>query len=165
MELTRENSIQMWAVLNSLADVKTSAKGAYGIAKNKRILETEKEAIQKAQQAEMNESVPQELQDFELARVELCKEYADKDEDDNPILSNNNFKIVERNAEFLKALNELRAEPKNAEALKARQDKEDKFQNFMKESIEVDLHLMKVDDLPNDITAQQVEALGDLVIE
>jgi len=165
MELTRENSIQMWATLNSLANVKTSAKGAYGIAKNKRILEVEKDAIQKAQQAHMASSMSDDLRKFEEERVELCKEYADKDEDGNPITSNNQFKVVERNAEFIKALNELREEPVYAAAIKAREDKDNEFQNFMKESIEVEVHLIKVDDLPNDITAQQIEALGDLVTE
>ena len=49
--------------------------------------------------------------------------------------------------------------------LKTRKEKEDDFTKFMQESIEVDLHLIKVDDLPNDMTAQQMDVLGDLVVE
>ena len=45
------------------------------------------------------------------------------------------------------------------------EEKEDDFAKFMQESIEVNLHLVKVDDLPNDITAQQIDVLGDLVVE
>ena len=57
MELTREKSLQLWQLLNSLSGQKTSAKGAYGISKNRRILEVEREAVigaQKSQMAELN---------------------------------------------------------------------------------------------------------------
>lgn len=160
MNFTRENLVQIWGVLNSLAQEKTTAKGAYGIAKNKRIIETEVKSIEEAQR---NQKLPDGIEDFEAKRIDLCKEYCDKDKDGKPMVDGNSFVIIENQVVFTEKLTELREE--FAEPLQARKDQDKDFREFLKEDVEIDLHKIKIDDMPNNITGQQIEILDDIIVE
>jgi hypothetical protein len=39
------------------------------------------------------------------------------------------------------------------------------FTTFLKEEVEVSVHEIKLNDLPNGISAAQIELLGDIVVE
>ena len=161
MKFTRENLVQIWHVFNSLANEKTTAKGAYGIAKNKRIAEAEIKSIEDAQK---NQKEPEGIAKFEKARIELCQELADKDEETGaPIMNGSNFAMSENAEEFATRFAELREEYK--EALDERDKLSKEFEDFIKEEVEIDFHAIKVDDLPDSMTAMQLEALGDIIVD
>jgi len=161
MKFTRENLIKVWHALTVLSTEKTSAKGAYAIAKNKRLAETEVKSIEDAQK---NQKEPEGLIDFENARINLCNELCDKDEETGaPVLNGKNFSMSENAEEFNKRLTELRFEHK--EALDAQEKIIKDFEDFVKEEVEIAFHEIKVDQLPDSVTAEQIGALGDIVVE
>ena len=160
MNFTRENLVQIWGVLNGLAQEKTTAKGAYGIAKNKRIVETEVKSIEEAQK---NQQLPEGIEEYEQKRLGLCEKFCDKDEEGKPVVNGNTFVIVKERPAFDTELLKLQEEFK--EPLSTRQKQDLEFQDFLKEEVNVDFHQIKIDDLPNNVTGQQVEVLGDIIIE
>jgi len=160
MNFTRENLVQIWGVLNGLKEMKTTAKGAYGISKNKGIVTIEIEAIEEAQK---NKEVPEEIKEFEKERIALCQELADKDEDDQPVVNGNEFQILENRPAFNEKLAELHAKYK--EALDTIKKQDETFKEFLKEEIEINFHTIKIDDIPNDVTAQQLEILDKIIID
>lgn len=162
MKMKRENVINVFGIMNVLSEEKTTAKGAYGIAKNKKIAESEVKAIQEAQQKVM---MPEKFNEFDKKRIELCEEVADKDEDGKPIKINNGqqFSISEeRQDEFSEKLKALREEYK--EAIEQKDKIEQDFIDLLSEEIEVEFHRIMIDDLPNNITANQIEALDEIII-
>lgn len=162
MKMKRENVINVFGIMNVLSEEKTTAKGAYGIAKNKKIAEAEVKAIQEAQQ---KVEMPEKFNEFDKKRIELCEEVADKDEDGKPIKINNGqqFSISEeRQDEFSEKLKALREEYK--EAIEQKDKIEQDFIDLLSEEIEVEFHKVMIDDLPNNITANQIEALDEIII-
>ena len=164
MKFTRQNLIQAWHTLNGLSNLKTTAKGAYGIAKNIRLIRVEIESIQEARN---KIKLPEVFEEYEKKRVALCEEYADKNEDGSVVQANGPngpvFKITERNDEFLKVLNPLNEEYKDAINEKEKIEKE--FADFMNEEIDYEFHAIKAEDFPNEMSAQQMSVLGDIVTE
>jgi hypothetical protein len=158
MNLTRENLVKIWGVLGGLAREKTTAKGAYGIAKNKRLTEVEISSIEEAQK---NRSVPEGLDKFHEERIALCKEYCDKDGNGENIVIKNEFQIVERLEEFTEKLTELREEHK--EALDARDEQDQEFRDFLKEEVEIEFHKINIADFPDSMTAEQMEILEPII--
>lgn len=162
MKMKRENVINVFGIMNVLSEEKTTAKGAYGIAKNKKIAEAEVKAIQEAQQ---KVEMPEKFNEFDKKRIELCEEVADKDEDGKPIKINNGqqFSISqEKQEEFAEKLKALREEYK--EAIEQKDKIEQDFIDLLSEEIEVEFHKVMIDDLPNNITANQIEALDEIII-
>jgi uncharacterized protein (DUF3084 family) len=163
MKFTRQNLIQAFHTLNGFSNLKTTAKGAYGIAKNKRLLKNE---IYSIQEARNNIKLPEALEEYEKERIALCEELSDKNEDGTTVQATDNqgrpvFKIVEKQKEFQKEMEELGEKYK--EALDERQKLEDDFKAFMDEEVDLELHAIKLDDFPNDVSPQQVDALGDIL--
>lgn len=162
MKISREKLFQVWGVLNQLSSEKTTAKGAYGIAKNKKLFETE---IKSMEEAKKNLKYPEEkLSEFHNKRVELCKEFADKDEAGEPKVSGQTFVISdEGRVAFDKKFATLREEYK--ETLEEQDKVDAEFRAFLAEEIELVVHNIKIDDMPNGLTAQQLEALGEIIAE
>jgi len=160
MKFKREDLVQVWTVLNSIANEKTTAKGAYGIAKNKRLVESEIKSIEDAQKSQVT---PEGVQEFDTERLKACNEFCDKDEDGKPKVMNNNFVMTENTVVFNEKLAELQEEFK--EGLEARSVLEEEFKVFLQEEVEVEIHTIKINDLPDNITATQIEALNDIVVD
>lgn len=49
----------------------------------------------------------EQQKNYDEVRMELCKRYADKDENGEPIMENNQFKGLEKNKEFLAEMQKL----------------------------------------------------------
>lgn len=163
MKMKRENVVGVFGVMNILSEEKTTAKGAYAIAKNKKIAEAEVKAIQEAQQ---KVTMPETFQEYEKKRIELCEEVSDKDENGNSIKINNGQQFAipeERQEEFATKLAALREEYK--EAIEAKDKVEKDFFDLLSEEVEIEFHRVKIDDLPNNITASQIEVLGDIILD
>jgi hypothetical protein len=167
MKVTREQFIQLWTVLNSLAEEKTTAKGAYGIAKNRRIAKAEIEAIQEAQK---NQKVPEGIYEFETKRIALCEQYADKDEAGKPILDTNplnaeqkTFRLRENIVVFNEELQKLMEEYKPA--IEERDLLTKQFQDFLKEETDIDFWKISFSDLPNKISAHEIDILGEIIAD
>jgi len=161
MKFTRENLIKAWQALTVLSTEKTSPKGAYAIAKNKRLAEAEVKSIEDAQK---NQKEPEGLVEYEQARIELCRELCNKDEETGaPVLNGTQFVMTDNAEEFAERLKELQEEYKGPLAEQEKIIKD--FEAFMKEEVEMSFHEIKVDQLPDSVSAMQLEALDEMIVE
>jgi hypothetical protein len=156
MKVKRGELFNLAGVFASVRNLSCGGKLGYAIAKNKRAIGKEWEATQKV--LEFSEK----YKEYDDKRIKLCEKFADKDEKGKPILKNNNFIGLENNKEFKEELDKLKEEYK--EAVAEQKEKKDTYNNMLDEEIDFDLHKVKFDELPKDITAGQTEDLF-LIIE
>ena len=121
----------------------------YAMSKNTRLLKNEVQSIQEAEDKEFGE--------FENERIELVKECAKKDEKGNPVIENNQYQI--ENVEDFQTKFEALQEKHEYKA------KREAFDKFMAEEVEVDLHTILLDNLPEEITKAQSDSIFDLIEE
>ena len=131
-------------------------KFAYVIAKNKNILKGEIDSLQES--VKMSE----QYLVYEKKRVELCRELARKDKDGKPMMIGSKFDIEDK-AAFDKTLKKLQ-DGYPAE-IKEREKQLENFEKLCKEEIKIDLHKMKQEDLPEDITPSQIEGIIEIIEE
>jgi hypothetical protein len=161
MKFTRERIAQVYGILNQLSEHKTTAKGAYAISKNKRLIETEVKSIQDAYS---NRKVPEDVSKFEQERIETCRSFGDKNEAGEPIVLKGRFVIPpEKLTEFDTVISELSEKYKDALAEKEKLEQE--LMDLMQEEIDLSLHVIKVGDLPDEISASQIDILGEMVAD
>jgi predicted transcriptional regulator len=159
MKFTRETVAEIYGILNLISDKKTTAKGAYAISKNKRLIEVEVKSIQDAYS---NRAIPQGVQDFEKERIETCKVFSDKDENGEAIIAGGKFAIPpEKIAEFNKEIEAL-AE-KHKDALEEKEKLEKELADLLQGEVDLPLHKIKFTDLPDDVSARDIDTLGELI--
>jgi glyoxylate utilization-related uncharacterized protein len=164
MKISREKLISVVGILTSLSGEKTTAKGAYAILKNKKLIEAEIKNVEETQKAL---KYP-DLTEFHSKRIELCNEFADKDEEGKPKLEEERGASLfvfspENRVKFNEKLIVLMEEHKDV--LDEHRTVDLDFTTFLKEEVEVSVHEIKLNDLPNGISAAQIELLGDIVVE
>jgi len=109
------------------------------------------------------------MKEFEEKRIELCKEHAKKDDKGEPAIvpvegkpGQGQYDIIDQDA-FDKALEALRDEYK--ETLDERQKQVDKLNEFLNEEAERDLWAIRLDDLPDQITAELLAPFEKVITE
>ncbi|KKM57642.1 hypothetical protein LCGC14_1550530 [marine sediment metagenome] len=161
--ITRRRVVQIWNVLEAAVDVKAQdPRFVHGIAKNRSLLRSEAEAIQKAQEP------PEAYQEYEKKRIELCKLYAVKDKENQPMTMGDGRRFLippEKRAEFDAKVKALQEEPENEKAIEEFREHEKKIEEFLDEEIpKLELHPIALGTLPPGVfSARDLEALGDMI--
>ena len=133
-------------------------KFSYGIAKNKKLVESEIENLQKS----IEQST--EFKEFENKRTELCEEYAEKDEKGTFKTINNEYVIPEdKKEEFNIRLDAYREQHK--EAIEDRAKQVVAFKEIEKEESTVEFYKIKLSDVPEDISAEEMQGINELITE
>jgi hypothetical protein len=120
---------------------------AYGIAKNKVLIRNEIESISK---------LKDQLIKRDNKRIEICKKYALKDENGDPIIKDGVYKIDEDDENFKKDFYEF----------KDKYDKEFAASvEFLEEEIEISVYPMSINLFPKKISVEYIKALLPLIKE
>jgi len=148
--MTRYDVYNLYSALVSkeMTELK-GVKFSYAMAKNTRLLKGEVESIDEMRKKESGE--------FDKERFELVKTYAEKDEQGNPVVKNNQYRLADTKT-FTEELEKLREKFE----IKA---KEENFKKFMKEEIEVELFTVKQENIPEQISKGMSDAIFDLIEE
>ena len=163
--MTKQETLSLFRALNALVGLKGVAF-SYAVAKNLRRLGEEVESIQKASETS------KEFNEYETARIELAKKNAKKDADGKPVTEEEKDEkgkvvsttfVIENQKTFDKELEALRATHK--EALDGRQKQIDEFNALLDEKSDVELHKIKLSDVPQDITTEQMNGILPLIDE
>lgn len=156
---TRREMVILWNVLNSIKVEKSDPKFTYAISKNKKKLESEIKILQ-----EMDKPSDGFIK-YEQDRMALCVEYAEKNEKDQPVIEQGNYKIEEsKKDEFEKKLEELGKT--NEEVLKEEIERKKDLQKFMDEDFDsnINLHMVPLSLCPDSISQEQMDYLVDTII-
>lgn len=152
--MTREQLVRMGGALKSVMSME-GVKFAYAVVKNLKLIEGEIADLQKAV------AIPEGMIAFEKARIELCEKMCQRDAEGKPVIENGAFAGLDKDPEFIKALEVLKVE--HAEALAKRSAQEEQYKKLMAEEIEVKLHKVKVADLPSKLNANQLAMLEAMI--
>jgi hypothetical protein len=132
-------------------------KFSYAVAKNLRKVKTEIEDMEKAREPE------QEIIEYERKRIALCQQYA-KQLNGAPMVVSNSFVIdEEKQADFNHEMKELQDRYKDAIERGSRKMLD--YQVNLRESVDVEFHRVKLEDVPSDILPKDLEVILDWVIE
>lgn len=144
-------------VLKSMGNIK-GAKFAYFIAKNLKLIREEIETLKKL------DAISDGFKMFEVKRIALCEKYSEKDDNKGPIIENQSYKISDKNRKkFNKELESLKEKYK--ESLDEKKKKDEELQEILDEESELKFYKIKVSDLPNDISANTLMILEELIEE
>jgi hypothetical protein len=149
---------EVFNLLQSLNSIK-GLKGVrfnYAVAKNISKLESETESMKKSIE------VSPEFKAYDDARIELAKSHAKKDEKGSPIIENNQF-ILEDKEKFTKEFDELKE--KNKEVISAREEQIKDFESLLEEESDIETFKIKISEVPEEITTEQMTALLPLIEE
>lgn len=151
--MTKQQAVELYQTLNGFGNL-TGSRFAYAVAKNLNHLKSEIQALEAAVKP-----LPG-FEAYDTARVELAKSHAQKDEKGEPIVKGNQFVIEDLDA-FNKALEELKAEHK--ETLDIRQTQIDEYIKLLKEDAAITLHKVKLEDVPKEVTVNQMMAIQEFI--
>ena len=122
-------------------------KFAYAVAKNTKIIEPEIDSLKEA--AKSSEKFTSYQQDFK----ELQMEHAEKNEKGDLVIKDEKA--------FTKALEKLQEE--HREAIDGRKKQSDEIEKLLEEEVELKLLKVKKEELPEDITAEQLKGIMEIV--
>ena len=145
----------MAMAMTQVANTTVSPKFAYAIAKNRKRIMPEVEALQDARKP---------LKEFDTKRIELCKEMCDKDENGKPITETTEvpgghsvmYKGIAGNPEF---------DAKHEELKKPYATQFKEIEELEKKEVECDFHQISLSQFPKEITSAVVMALMPLIRE
>ena len=153
MVKNKQDALNLYNSLDKLGDL-TGVKFAYGISKNINILKPEVDALQEASKPS------DEFTAYEKLREELLKKHAKKDKDDKPVIVDNSYVLADQKG-FDVGFKKIQKEHKKA--IDDRQAQVDEVEKLLKEKVEVKLHMIKTEDVPENISTAQFHSISDLI--
>lgn len=147
--------------LEELKKINLTGKAGYAVAKNRKLIEAELEALQETVKATKS------FEKYENERVELAKKHAKKDEKGEPVVSKphpltgqTSF-VIEKQEQFDKEYEKLKETHK--EALEEREKQINDYNAFLQEDIKIELHKIEESDIPETATAEEIYTLLEIV--
>lgn len=156
MKLTYTQVFGLQQALSSLKGL-SGVQFNYSTIRNLKILQSTIEDVQNASKAS------EEFLKYDQERVELAESFAEKDEKGNAIIIENKYHIQKKHKKtFEEKIEELRAKYSDAIAQREKQINElnDMLQN---DSIELELATFKLEQLPQELTTEQIAGIYDLI--
>jgi len=132
-------------------------KLAYAVAKTALKLECEIKALQQALKPE------QRFLDFEAERIDLCRKHSIKNVAGKPIMDGREFAGLTGNMQFEEALKGLKKI--HFEAIEERERQLKEYQSMLDEEIEIYVHTIKMCDVPEKVTVEQMLVLEKFIEE
>jgi len=160
--MIRDQLIEMEKGFERVKHLNSNLKFAYAIAKNKKIVAGELKCMREAL-----EPSP-EFVDYEQKRLELNKKHSLKDPGGNPVIVNRSYEIdPDEQVNFDRAMKKLQKQFESC--IQKREEQITQYNDMLKEEVPEDvvksLFRIKYEDLPFDITVEQLEPFIDLVSE
>ncbi len=92
------------------------------------------------------------FEEYEKKRIDVCLEFATKDEAGNPVIENKSY-IIDNREEFDKQIALLGVEYK--ETIDAMADRDVKFNEYLQEEVEIEIHTVNEPDVSQYINGEQ----------
>ena len=159
--MKKREVLALWINLNKLGEL-TGVKFAYAIAKNINTLRPEVESLDKS--IELSD----DFKKYDEARVKLVEKHADKDKDGNPKKKispdgKQEYVVEENQSVFDKEFDALKK--KNADVLTAREKQIDEYNSMLDTDSDFKPFKINLDVVPEQITAQQLSGIYDIIEE
>ena len=143
--MLKKEAVQLFNALNALSKHK-GAKFAYAVAKNIAVLKEEIDALNKTIEP------TEKFKAYDAERIALLKKYAQKDENKEPVIKDNQFILSDTegfNAEF----EQLQETYK--EALAEMEEQKKGYEELLTEDVTLELTKIKEENLPDTISVEE----------
>lgn len=147
MQVTRGRVALIFTAMQNMGTLRVKKRFAYGLVKNKTIIEEEIKAIREAEK---------DLIPYENERIELCKKHSALVNGGEPKISDGVYQGLTKNQNFLNDLRQL--DIKYEKELKESQE-------FLSEKTNIDFIPISIEDFPDEISSMDMEILLPLVKE
>lgn len=151
--MKRRELYNYFQALNSVGDLK-GVKFAYTIIKNKKVIEEEIKDLEEVVKANP------EFEKYEQERIQLCELHSEKDQNGKALIEDQKYKIIDQ-TKFDVELETLKG--KYGESINERFRQIDEYNKMLDENVEMDIKKLNFDDLPENITTDQLESLTFMV--
>ncbi|MDD3302229.1 MAG: hypothetical protein PHN31_01640 [Candidatus Gracilibacteria bacterium] len=156
--MKNKDLIRIHNAITGLSNIEGS-KFAYAMIKNKKLIRNELENI------EGSIFDTENYKEYNKLRIELCEKFCEKNQDGSCIFINDingqqSYKI-ENKKEFEKEILEL--QEKFKEDIEHKTNQLVEYNKLLDEEINIELFMIKSDDLPNMLTVEQTESIFDLI--
>lgn len=143
-------------IIKSLIEVSDlkGVKFAYTLIKNKKKIEEEIKNL------EGSVKPSEEFEAFEKKRIAMCEEFSEKDQDGKAVIEDNKYKILDKK-KFEIAFTTLKDE--NEAIISQREGQINEYNSLLEEDTEIVFDKIGISDLPEDITAAQIDAVDFMV--
>ena len=152
--------VRILSGLGSVGNLKGKAvnrvKFAYAVAKNKRLVQAEVEDLKSGLKPS------KEYEKFEEDRIALCVKHSEENAEGKPIFIDNHYRIKDQKA-FDKAFKSLKK--KYEKAIDMREESFDNYNKILKEETKLELHLIDYENIPDDITPDQIGNIFEIIRE
>lgn len=155
--ISREKAFKLNNLLKTLKNIKNT-KFAYAITKNTRLIDAELEIMKEIAQS----GVPEKLQEFESKRIALIEKYAEKNEDGTFKTVNGNYDVQGDNLVAFQAEYDTLTK-EYADTLAENEANNAKVNGMLKEEIDLALIKVKFENLPDDLSAEEIDALEPII--
>lgn len=158
-KVKRIDLLNVWHALESVKSKKVNIKFSYFVAKNRLSLKGEIDAINEAQEAS------EAFRAYDKDRGVLAEKYADRDQNDKPIIKDNQYVITKQWEDFEKELEKLKKKYKKA--IDERTEQLNSLREFLREEVPFKGFQIDLPELPQDLEPYIIETFlaADLIKE
>lgn len=152
--------VNLYGALNSLGGKAFNVRVAYAISKNKQKVQKEIDAFNEALKP------TEAFKTYEKERIALAKLHSKKDDTGNPVTKMTpvgELFVMENQLNYDKLLNEL--QEKHKEAVEEHKERLRQRDEMLEDTITLDLHGVKLSDLPETMSVSEMEAVALFIIE
>ena len=156
--MTKNDALNLYNGLQNVSNLK-GAKWAYAIARNVEKLRPEVEALRKAY------TMSEEFADYEGKRLELARKHSVKEKGTPKTVKigqTEEYLIADKD-KFNQEIAKL--QKKYNKAIVERKKQLEDFNEILEEKVEMDLHMIDSDYIPEEITPEQVSAIMPIIRE
>lgn len=150
--MTNKKIVELFNHLSAL-NLK-GVKFAYAVARNINVLKPHVESLQKAQEP------TEDYQKFDKERIALAQKHAKKDEKGEPVTEGNSY-VLEDQAGFQKDFEKVKKT--YAKTIEEQETRIKEFNELLEKEVVVELHKVKIADVPQEITSQQMTQIFEIV--
>jgi hypothetical protein len=151
--MKRKQLFEYLEALNAVSTLK-GVKFAYAILKNKKKIEEEVKVLEEIIKPQ------DEFVKYENERIQLCTYFSEKNEKNEPIIENNQFKILDK-ISFNEELDKIKT--KYIDVLDDREKQINDYNAMVEEEIPVTFDKVSFNDLPQDISSEQLEKIDFMI--
>jgi hypothetical protein len=172
MTIKRKEVATLLDGINSINSSKLKVKTVFDLVVNKKRLTTEAENIKETHKEIFEDSeFANQIKEFDKKRIAICEEFSEKDDRGNakkiklpPVNGRpqEEYDILpEKKNEFEKQVSELKKQYQSA--FDQEKVKIEEIQNFLEEEVELELKKIKLEDLPDPMTINQMSLLFPII--
>jgi len=162
LKVTRNELAALSGALRAVGNLTGKIKFSYALAKNSEKIDSELKLM------DATIKPTEKYKEYDKERVELCKEHAAKDDNGMPKMTHSPsnprvevFVGLENNPKFDKAAGVLKAKYKGA--VETRETTLEKYGEVMDEEIKFELHMIQFEDVPENITGNQLRGIVRII--